>query len=34
MNANDTETSRTLVKGIQSEAVREELLMAYPALFR
>lgn len=34
MKANDTETLRILVHGIQSEAVREQLLMTYPALFR
>ena len=34
MKANDTETSRVLVEGIQSKAIRDELFLAYPALFR
>jgi hypothetical protein len=33
MTTNDMETSRILVQGIQSEAIREELLLAYPTLF-
>ena len=33
MTANDMETSRILVQGIQSEPIREELLLAYPTLF-
>jgi hypothetical protein len=34
MIANDMETSRILAQGIQSEPIREELFLAYPALFR
>lgn len=34
MKANDTETSRVLVEGIQSKAIRDELFLTYPALFR
>jgi hypothetical protein len=34
MTANDTETSSILAQGIQSEPIREELFLAYPALFR
>jgi hypothetical protein len=34
MKANDTETSRILVQGVLSEAIREELFLAHPALFR
>lgn len=34
MAANDLETSRILVQGIQSEPIREELFLAYPAIFR
>jgi hypothetical protein len=34
MAANDTEVSRILVQGIQSEPVRENLFRAYPILFR
>jgi hypothetical protein len=34
ITANDMEASRVLVPGIQSEPIREELLQAYPALFR
>jgi hypothetical protein len=34
MTANDMEASRILVQGIQSEPIREELLLAYPTLFR
>jgi predicted DNA binding protein len=34
MTANDMETSRILVQGIQSEPIREEIFLAYPALFR
>ncbi len=33
MTANDMETSRILVQGIQSESIREELLQLYPNLF-
>ena len=32
MTANDVETSRLLVPGIQSEPIREELLRTYPIL--
>jgi hypothetical protein len=32
--ANDLEGSRILVPGIQSEWIREELFLAYPALIR
>jgi hypothetical protein len=34
ITANDMEVSRILMQGIQSEPIREELLQAYPALFR
>ena len=34
MTANDMEGSRILIQGIQSEPIREELLLAYPTLFR
>ena len=34
MTANYTEASRILVPGIQSEPIREELLLAYPTLLR
>jgi hypothetical protein len=34
MAANDMETSRILVQGIQSEPIREELFLSYPAIFR
>jgi hypothetical protein len=32
MTANDLEASRILMPGIQSEPIREELLLAYPSL--
>ena len=32
MTANDLEASRILVPGIQSEPIREELVLAYPSL--
>ena len=32
MTANDLEASKILVQGIQSEPIREELLVAYPTL--
>jgi hypothetical protein len=34
VTANDLETSRILLQGIQSEPIREELFLAYPAMFR
>ena len=34
VTASDMEASRILVQGIQSEPIREELLLTYPALFR
>ena len=34
ITANDMEASRILVQGIQSEPIREELLLARPTLFR
>lgn len=34
MIANDLEASRKLLRGIQSDPIREELLLAYPDLFR
>ena len=34
MAANDMETSRILVQGIQSSPIREELFLAYPDIFR
>jgi hypothetical protein len=32
LTANDIEASRILVQGIQSEPIREELLLTYPSL--
>ena len=34
MAANDVEASMILLQGIQSEPIREELVQAYPTLFR